>query len=255
MNKPLQRRSGGPNLRDRTAGCKAEIPALAARWPGGPVSTLNLSLLAFIAHFIAHFIVREADPENVQTPLWSEPEACGDAMGIGGESGAFAIKIAQLLKNVRNQAIGIHGRQALKRSGHAGTIAAVKIIVDGAAVGIEDGHDREWHTNAEKAELAVEILKQDALSEIIELIDDFLDGKLGALGQVLGLSGDKDWRMERFVEPGKRDLHGPGIGGIQSCEVDQDDRPPLFDIEHAGEMRLEGFQKCNLPIEMMRQFQ
>ena len=46
------------------------------------------------------------------------------------------------------------------------------------------------------------------------------------------------------------DLDRPGIGGVESREVDEDDGPPFLDIEHSGEVLVEGIEERNLPIEM-----
>lgn len=41
------------------------------------------------------------------------------------------------------------------------------------------------------------------------------------------------------MEPVEGDLDRPGVDGVQTGEVHQDDGPPFLGIEHAGEMRSE----------------
>jgi hypothetical protein len=96
--------------------------------------------------------------------------------------------------------------------------------------------------------LPVEFLEEDSLPKIIELLDDFLDGKVGAFGQIFGLPGDKHRGMQGVMELAEGDLDRPGVDGVEACEVHQHDRPPFLGIQHAWEMRSESFEEGDLPV-------
>lgn len=123
--------------------------------------------------------------------LRREADSGGDAFGmIRSERGTMAVELIESLEHLGDEAVGIRGGKAWERAGHPGSITAIQVILDRAAVPIENGNDREGHPGTEQAELPVEFLEEDSLSEIVELLDDFLDGKVGAFGKIFGLLGD-----------------------------------------------------------------
>jgi hypothetical protein len=173
---------------------------------------------------------------------------------LSGQDGSLVVEVVESPERLLDQAVGVQVRQADEGAGHAGSITAPEIIGDCAAVFIDEGNDWEGHSRAEKAELLAEVLEEDALAEVIKLLNDVLNGEVVALREFPGLFGDEDRWVQGFVEPEQCGVDRPGIEGIEASEVDQDDRPPFFDVEHSRKVGTERLQESDLPIEMVWKF-
>lgn len=170
-----------------------------------------------------------------------------------GELGALLIEGIEFVDDFADKPVSVQRRDAGEPAGDAGAIAPLEVVLKCLAIAIQQRHDRERCVGAQELQLANDILEQNALTQVVETIDDILDAQVGAARQFIGLLIDEDGRIKRLLDFAERDLDRPGIGGVESGEADENDRPPFLEVEHSGEVRVERVEEGDLPVQMVRE--